>query len=102
MTFEKNSFDYHMNMEAFREMDELIPMTRSERDALRIWVKNGHDIETNPWNLSDSDGWPLNYLQAHRIKNGYSSGPWDDWKGSDHQTLWYPSKKSIILLEDYN
>ena len=81
MRFEKKSIDYQLNMEAFYEMDECVPMTKSERNALRSWVKQGNDIETNPWEFADSDGWPLNYLQAYRLKHGYSSGPWDYWKG---------------------
>lgn len=78
MKFQKKSIDYQLNMETFNEMDECVPMTKSERDALRQWVKQGYDIETNPWEIVDSDGGPLNYLQAYRLRNGYSSGPWDD------------------------
>ena len=101
MRYPKKSMDYHMNMEAFHDMDERIPMTRPEREALRYWAQKGYDIETNPWNYQDCDGWPLNYLQAYRLKNGYSSGPWDYWKGPGEQPLWDDTAKCFIHKEDY-
>ena len=101
MRFEKKSIDYQLNMEAFYEMDECVPMTKSERNALRSWVKQGNDIETNPWEFADSDGWPLNYLQAYRLKHGYSSGPWAYWKGPEDQPLWVNTTKCFLPREDY-
>ena len=59
MRFDKRSPEYQTNLEAFREMDIYVPMTRDERTALRSWAQSGHDIETNPWNYSDCDGWLL-------------------------------------------
>ncbi len=100
MRFQKKSIDYQINMEAFHEMDECVPMTKSERDALRNWAKKGYDIDSNPWELTDSDGWPMNYLQAYRIKNGYNSGPWDYWKGPDDKPFWDMARSSIIHLEN--
>ena len=72
MRFDRKSADYQANMEAFEDMDLYIPMTRTERNALRSWARRGYDVETNPWGYTDCDGWPLNYLQAYRLKNGYS------------------------------
>ncbi len=88
MRYPKNSFEYAINWEAFHEMEEIVPMTKPERNALRHWVREGHDIETNPWDAYDSDGYPLNYLRAYRLEYGYSSGPWDSWKGPEYQWYW--------------
>lgn len=101
MRYEKKSDDYVINMEAFHEMDEVVPMTKPERDALRNWVKKGYDIETNPWDYHDSDDYPLNYLQAYRLKYGYSSGPWDYWKGPDTQSYWDDEHKCFISKDDF-
>ncbi len=101
MRYDKKSIDYQVNMEAFHEMEEIVPMTKPERDALRIWVQKGYEIESNPWDCSDSDGFPLNFLQAYRLQNGYSSGPWDYWKGPEHQTYWDDATKSFIPKEDF-
>lgn len=101
MRFDKRSAEYQTNMEAFHEMDIYVPMTRDERIALRSWAKKGYDVETNPWNYADCDGWPLNYLQAYRLKNGYSSGPWDYWKGPEQQPQWDNITGCFIPNEDY-
>ena len=45
MRYRKGSYDYSFNMEAFHDMDRTVPMTKPERDALRSWVKAGHDID---------------------------------------------------------
>ena len=76
---DKDSIDYQVNLVALQEMEEVVPMTLRERCCLRKWVRQGNDVESNPWNYMDSDGTPLNYLQAFRIRFGYSSGPWDYW-----------------------
>ena len=99
MIYDRKSIDYQVNMEAFHEMDECVPMTKPERDAVRSWVKGGHELESNPWDFYDSDGYPLNYLQAYRLKFGYSSGPWDSWKGSD--PLWDETLKGFISKDDF-
>ena len=99
--YQKKSIDYQINMAAFQEMDECVPMTKPERDALRYWVIKGYDVETNPWDYVDSDGEPLNYIQAYRLKYGYSSGPWDYWKGPDRQPYWDNETHSFISKEDY-
>ena len=49
------------------EFETLVPMTVSERSALRRWVKGGHDINSNPWNFYDADGWEMSYLEAFRM-----------------------------------
>ena len=101
MKYRKNSAEYEVNWEAFHEMSDLIPMTRPERNALRNWTRRGYDVDTNPWNYTDGDGWPLNFLQAYRLKNGYSNGPWDYWKGPDRQPLWDDERDRFIAPEDY-
>ena len=101
MKYDKKSCDYQVNMEAFHEMDKCVPMTKPERDALRIWVKKGYDLDTNPWDYLDSDGLPLNYIQAYRLEYGYFSGPWDYWKGPEHQTYWDDTLKYFIPKDDF-
>lgn len=101
MRYDKQSIDYQVNMVALHEMEEFVPMTNPERAAVRKWVKKGYELESNPWNYLDSDGMPLNYLQAYRLYYGYSSGPWDYWKGPDTQTYWDDSLKCFIPKEDF-
>ena len=100
MRYPRNSNDYQDNMYAFYEMEDLIPMTRSERNSLRHWATQGNDVETNPWEYTEADGTPLNYLQAFRLKNGYSSGPWDYWKGPLNHLYWDDLAKSFISTEE--
>lgn len=85
MRYDKHSIDYQVNMEALHEMEECVPMTKPERNAVRRWVKKGYELDSNPWDCLDTDGMPLNYLQAYRLYYGCSSGPWNDWKGPDTQ-----------------
>ncbi len=82
MKYSKGSVDYKVNLESLHEMEEVIPMTSTERARLRKWVKDGHDIESNPWDYLNADGSKMNYLQCLRIRNGYSHGPWDSWEYS--------------------
>lgn len=100
MMYDKDSIDYQINLEALHEMEECVPLTLRERKALRKWVHTGHDLESNPWNYTDSDGMPMNYLQAFRLKFGYSSGPWDYWKGPEHQTYWNDELECFIGKDD--
>ena len=79
MIYDKKSIDYQINKETLREMEEDVPMTLSERNALRKWVKYGHEVESNPWDYYDSDGYMMNYLQAYRIKFGYIGCPFLIW-----------------------
>lgn len=92
MRYQKNTIDYEINRESLREMELVVPMTKPERQAIRRWVNRGYDIESNPWNACDSDGESLNYLRAYRLEHGYSSGPWDTWKGPDTQWYWNADK----------
>ena len=80
MRYERGSIDYGVNLEALHEMEEVVPMTSSERARLRSWVKDGHDVESNPWNFLNEDGSEMNFLMCLRIRNGYSHGPWDSWE----------------------
>lgn len=101
MIYDKDSVDYQINIWSLREMEEIVPMTLFERKCLRRWVRSGHDLESNPWDYLDSDGMPLNYLQAHRIKYGYASGPWDSWKGPEYQTLWSEELKRFLRKDEF-
>lgn len=49
-----------------REFETTVSMTLPERNALRRWVREGHDVNTNPWGYCDDDGWEMNYLEAFR------------------------------------
>lgn len=80
MRYRKGSYEYANNYEALREMEETIPMTLSERVQLRKWVKNGHDIDSNPWEYYESDGENICFLKALRIRFGAAHGPWDNWE----------------------
>jgi len=75
MKYAKGSIDYKVNLVSLHEMEEVVPMTSYERARLRNWVKDGHDVESNPWNYLNDDGSEMNYLQCLRILNGYSHGP---------------------------
>ena len=96
MIVDKKSIDYQVNLWALHEMEEVVPMTLYERKAIHKWVRSGHEIESNPWNYLDSDGMPLNFLQAYRLKYGYSSGPWDYWTGEEHQVFWHDDLKCFL------
>lgn len=98
--FDKKSIDYQVNLETLHEMEEIVPMTLRERRCIRKWVKKGHEVESNPWNYLDADGLPLNYLQAFRLEFGYSSGPWDYWKGPDTQLLWDDEQKCFHPIDE--
>lgn len=101
MRADKDSIDYQVNLAALQEMEEAVPMTLRERRCLRKWVLKGNEIESNPWNYMDSDGMPLNYLQAFRIRFGYSSGPWDYWKGSDTELLWDEQRHCFLSKDKF-
>ena len=93
--YDRYSIDYQINIQSLEEMEEVVPMTIGERGALRQWVRQGHELDSNPWNYSDADGYPLNYLQAFRLNHGYLSGPWDDWKGPETQPMWDENGKQF-------
>ena len=96
MRYLKGSDDYEINRFALKEMEELVPMTLPERTAIRKWVRDGYELESNPWEYKDHMGFELNYLHAYRIENGYSSGPWDAWNGPITQELWNDDLKCFI------
>jgi hypothetical protein len=100
MIYDKNSIDYKVNIWSLHEMEEIVPMTLYERKYLRKWVRSGHEIDSNPWGYFDSDGMPLNYLQAYRLKYGYSSGPWDCWTGPENQILWCDDLKCFLPKDE--
>lgn len=101
MKYPRHSIDYEINLEALREMEEVVPMTKPERRALHKWVSKGYELESNPWNATDSEGYPLNFLRAYRLENGYSSGPWDTWKGPDTQWYWNPIKHCFSPEDEF-
>lgn len=100
MKCDKKSLDYQLNILTLQEMEEDVPMTLSERRRIRGWVKNGHSVESNPWNYNDAEGYPLNFLQALRLRHGYNSGPWDYWKGPETQGLWDDDRKCFRYRDD--
>ena len=61
--------------------ESVLDCLRAEHYAVD-WVKDGHDVESNPWDYLNDDGSEMNYLQCLRIRNGYSQGPWDSWEYS--------------------
>lgn len=99
MRYAKKTMEYELNMEAFHEMDRFAPMTSYERKALKEWAKKGYDINTNPWDCTSSDGLPLPFLQAYRLENGYSYGPWDWWKGPEYELCWQSATKCFNTNE---
>ena len=101
MKFRKNTIDYQITMDNLRWIDDVVPMTRPERRSLHAWVIDGHDIDSNPWNYLDECGMQLPYLQAFRLKYGYSGGPWDHWKGPDTQLFWDDERKTFTPLGNY-
>ena len=68
MIYQNNTFEYRMNLAAFRDLEEA------------HWILTGHDLDSNPWDYFEPDGSPMNYLKALRIRCGYSHGPWDSWE----------------------
>jgi len=96
MLYDKHSIDYQVNLYALHEMEEIVPMTLYERSRIRDWVKSGHELESNPWNYLDSDGYPLNFLQAYRLRYGCSHGPWDYWRDSDSATYWSEEEHRFV------
>lgn len=101
MKIDKSSIDYKITMDNLRWIEDVVPMTRSERISLRTWVRQGHDFESNPWDYRDLDGMQLNYLQAFRLEYGYSQGPWDHWRGPQNHLFWDNERKTFISREDY-
>ena len=55
-------------------------MTIQEREQLRKWATEGHDVDSNPWKVYEPDGSDMNYLKAYRILHGVSHEIWDSWE----------------------
>lgn len=94
MKYPKGTPEFEFNMDAMHEMEDSIPMTRSERENLHFWVQHGNDIDTNPWKIFETDGSPMGFLKALRILQGYPHGPWDSWEYDNYlklDTSGYPS-----------
>ena len=87
MIYQQDSFEFKANRAAFLEMEKVVPMTSLERSSFRHWILNGHDLDSNPWRYFEPDGSPMNFLKAHRIRYGYSHGPWDSWEYAVHLIL---------------
>lgn len=92
------SVDYQINLETLREMEDLVPMTLHERNAIRKWVHSGHDPESNPWGYFDADGESVNFIEAFRLEFGYAEGPWDFWKGRD---ISFPAEISKLIGTEF-
>ena len=84
MRYARGTLEFNANMDAYFEMDEFVPMTRGERILLRYWVRDGNDIDSNPWRISEPDGSPMNFLKALRAHQGCSPGPWDSWEYDEY------------------
>ncbi len=97
MMYKRGSVDYKVNLVALHEMEEVVPMTNMERLYLRNWVRNGHDVDSNPWNYYESDFSEMNYLKARRIKFGTSHGPWDSWE-YETPVIWQEPLESFDCL----
>ena len=80
MKYAKGSPEFEANLFAMHEMEDFVPMTRSERDLLHNWAWKGHDIDSNPWNYYEPNGSLMGFLKALRIRCGCSHGPWDSWE----------------------
>ena len=102
MKYPRDSFEYRINIDALHEMELCVPMTLRERNAIRSWVNKGYELESNAWNSVDEFGDPLNYLQAYRLEFGYSSGPWDNWRGPEDQFYWDEVKNTFRPQDDYD
>lgn len=87
--YPKDSIDYQVNLATLREIEDMVPMLRCERDALRSWAKAGYDVETNPWQYTDASGCLLDYLKAYRVRNGFYRGPLEYWEIDEWYTPWY-------------
>ena len=48
MRYKKDSIDYEVNLYAFHEMEQVVPMTKDERSDTYEWVHNGHELESKP------------------------------------------------------
>ena len=96
ITYPRSSTDYRINLVSLHEMEEVVPMTTLERQLIRDWAKNGHDIESNPWNYYEPDFSEMNYLKARRIKFGTSHGPWDRWE-YDTPIIWSNSTRQFDI-----
>lgn len=94
---DKKSIEYQLNKVALREMEEVVPMLPCERNAIRKWVRMGHEVESNPWGYYDADGFMLNYLQAFRINSGCL---WDHLNGSDDPGFWSVDRRSFTPLDE--
>ena len=74
MRADKDSIDYQVNLVALQEMEEVVPMTLRERCCLRKWVRQGNEVESNPWNY---------------------------WKGSDTQLLWDEQSHCFLSKDEF-
>lgn len=81
MKYYWHTFDHQTDLDNLDYFESVVPMTRAERTAIRRWVYRGNSVDSNPWNYLDSDGEQMCYLQAYRLKCGYTHGPWDYWFG---------------------
>ena len=47
MKYQRDSEEYKMNRAAFRELEEVVPMTSIERSQFFYWILSGHDLDSN-------------------------------------------------------
>jgi len=53
--------------EQLRECQAYQSLTPSERDGLRLWIKPGNDLNSNPWGYDYGDGWQMDYITALKL-----------------------------------
>lgn len=57
-------------LEQLSEYESQYHLTRQERQQLRRWVRDGNDINSNPWNYEYDDGWKMDFICALRTDEG--------------------------------
>ena len=62
-----SSLEKQLMLEQLSEYESLYHLTRQERLQLHRWVRNGNDINSNPWNYECGDGWKLDFICALRM-----------------------------------
>ena len=50
-----------------REWEAYNLLSSAERNELLLWVKNGNDLNSNPWGYHYSDGWEMDYITALQL-----------------------------------
>ena len=65
-----SSFEKQLMSEQLSEYESQYHLSRQERLLLRLWVRSGNDINSNPWNYEYGDGWKMDFICALRMDEG--------------------------------